>query len=117
MCANDGYTDGNVHFSCRIANAAKARGEHVDIIQLLHEYARRDESWLNELMHELGGNAFNGHPQASGGILPTHHFEKFTELMQIGVPPDTKRSPAKKPAQKNTLLAMGFSTSPKKSTS
>ncbi|GAK66939.1 single-stranded-DNA-specific exonuclease [Moesziomyces antarcticus] len=116
MCANDGYTDANVHFSCRIANAAKTRGEHVDIIQLLHEYARRDESWLNELMQELGGNAFNGHPQASGGILPTHHFERFTELMQIGVPPDTKRSPAKKPAQKNTLLAMGFSTSPKKST-
>lgn len=124
MCANDGYNEGLVNFSCRIAQVAKKRGEEVNIIDVLNSYADRDAEWKKEVMEAVGGNAFNGHPQASGGIFPKEHFEKFQQLMQIGVPPD---NPARangtlkgaaagkaKPVQKNNLLAMGFSTSPKK---
>ena len=118
MCANDAYSPGNVHFSCRIAQVASKRGENVNIIEVLNSYADLDEAWKQNVMEDVGGNAFNGHPQASGGIFPQHHFEKFAKLMQIGVPPDqsakTSGTGKAKPAQKNTLLAMGFSTSPKK---
>lgn len=124
MCTNDGYTPGMVNFSCRIAAVAKKRGEEVNIIETLNSYADLDGGWKGEVMEAVGGNAFNGHPQASGGIFPREHWEKFYELMQIGVPPDgssraggeggNKASKTKLPTQKNNLLAMGFSTSPKK---
>lgn len=122
MCANDGYNQGLVNFSCRIAQVAKKRGEEVNIIQVLNSYADTDPEWKKEVTDALGGNAFNGHPQASGGIFPKEHFDKFYELMQIGVPPDGtsrakgggKTSKSKVPVQKNNLLAMGFSTSPRK---
>ncbi|TKY88413.1 hypothetical protein EX895_002765 [Sporisorium graminicola] len=126
MCANDGYTPGMVNFSCRIAAVAKKRGEEVNIITILNSYADQDAEWKREVMEAVGGDAFNGHPQASGGIFPKEHWDKFYELMQVGVPPDgssraggeggagAKVSKTKLPAQKNNLLAMGFSTSPKK---
>ena len=120
MCANDGYNVGLVNFSCRIAGVAKKRGQEVNIIHVLNSYADRDTEWKQRLMDELGGEAFNGHPQASGGIFPKEHWQKFMELMEIGVPPETAAKAAgagsknKVPKQKNTLLAMGFSTSPKK---
>ncbi|SNX86904.1 uncharacterized protein MEPE_05613 [Melanopsichium pennsylvanicum] len=122
MCANNGYTDGLVNFSCRIAHVAKRRGEEVNIIQVLNSYADRDQKWKEELMSELKGNAFNGHPQASGGIFPTNHWHKYLDLMEIGVKPDADEKAvgkggggkAAKPVQKNNLLSMGFSTSPKK---
>ncbi len=100
---------------------AKKRGEEVNIIEVLNSFADQDKEWKDRVMKELGGNAFNGHPQASGGIFPREHFDKFYELMQIGVPPDDSARAKggagggnKKPVQKNNLLAMGFSTSPKK---
>uniref|UniRef100_V5ECG9 Uncharacterized protein n=2 Tax=Kalmanozyma brasiliensis (strain GHG001) TaxID=1365824 RepID=V5ECG9_KALBG len=119
MCANDGYNPGLVNFSCRIAQVAKKRGEEVNIIEVLNSYADTDPEWKKEVMQAVGGNAFNGHPQASGGIFPNEHWDKFYDLMQIGVPPDgsIKESVSKGkklPTQKNNLLAMGFSTSPKK---
>lgn len=119
MCANDGYNQGLVNFSCRIAQVAKKRGEEVNIIEVLNSFADKDPEWKKRLMDELGGNAFNGHPQASGGIFPREHFDVFHELMQIGVPPDdsarSKSAASKtKPVQKNTLFAMGFVTSAKK---
>ncbi|GAC94717.1 hypothetical protein PHSY_002290 [Pseudozyma hubeiensis SY62] len=122
MCANDGYNPGLVNFSCRIAQVAKKRGEEVNIIEVLNSFADQDPEWKKQVMEAVGGNAFNGHPQASGGIFPKEHFDKFYELMQIGVPPDgsnrageggAKGAKNKMPAQKNNLLAMGFSTSPK----
>ncbi|PWZ01790.1 DHH phosphoesterase [Testicularia cyperi] len=121
MCANSGYQPGHTNFSCRIAQVAKSRGEEVNIIHILNSYADRDPQWKQSLMQELGGNAFNGHIQASGGIFPHHHFDKFCDLMQIGVPPDhpaPRNSPKKasRPTQKNNLLAMGFSASPAKKT-
>lgn len=110
MCANTGYNPGLTNFSCRIAQVARKRGEEVNIIDVLNSYADKDPLWKQELVAELNGNAFNGHPQASGGIFPHAHFDKFCELMQIGVPPDARTAPKPaKPAQKNTLLAMGFS--------
>lgn len=124
MCANDGYNEGLVNFSCRIAQVAKRRGEEVNIIDVLNSYADRDAEWKKKVMEAVGGNAFNGHPQASGGIFPTEHWEKLMELMElmeIGVPPDNSarangggQRKNSKPVQKNNLLAMGFSTSPKK---
>ncbi|EPQ27884.1 uncharacterized protein PFL1_04628 [Pseudozyma flocculosa PF-1] len=123
MCANDGYNEGLTNFSCRIAQIAKKRGEEVNIIEILNSYADRDPQFKAEVMEAVNGNAFNGHPQASGGIFPHAFFERFTELMEIGVKPDdapaTKKAKTTKgPTQKNTLLAMGFSsTSPKKAAS
>ena len=109
---------GVTNFSCRIAQVAKKRGEEVNILDILNQYADKDPEWKKALMEEIGGNAFNGHPQASGGIFPHHHFEKFCQLMEMGIPPDnsTRNKPTKreKPSQKNNLLSMGFSTSPKK---
>ncbi|KAE8257283.1 hypothetical protein A4X13_0g2446 [Tilletia indica] len=71
MCANDGYsesgasggltdadvkkeagrtrTGGFTHFSCRIAQAAKTRGEDPNLIELLHDYAARDPTFLRDL--------------------------------------------------------------------
>ncbi|KAL9932718.1 hypothetical protein V8E36_008417 [Tilletia maclaganii] len=77
MCANDGYSDappsskadgtdggqgaaavddlddhrtgGMTHFSCRIAQAAKSRGEDPNLIELLHDYAARDPTFLRDL--------------------------------------------------------------------
>lgn len=122
MCANDAYNQGLVSFSCRIAQVAKKRGEEVDIIQLLNSYADRDEHWKSQLMQALGGNLFNGHPQASGGIFPKEHWVKFIQLMQIGLSPDNSERERgigggknSFPVQKNNLLTMGFSTLPKTS--
>lgn len=123
MCANSGYSPGLTNFSCRIAQVAKKRGEQVNIIDVLNSYADQDPDWKQELMRQSEGNSlFNGHIQASGGIFEHHHFAKLCELMQIGVPPDDSQRAATaksagKPTQKNNLLAMGFSTSPKKTAS
>lgn len=57
-----------VHFSCRIANAAKARGENPNIIELLNEYAARDPSFLNDLRESGQGSFARGHREASGGV-------------------------------------------------
>ena len=57
-----------VHFSCRIANAAKARGESPNIIELLHEYAAMDPTFLSDL-RDIGEEQFaRGHKEASGGV-------------------------------------------------
>ncbi|KAK0521375.1 hypothetical protein OC834_006691 [Tilletia horrida] len=153
MCANDGYSgeagaadqeggngglDGKrtgalTHFSCRIAQAAKARGEDPNLIELLHDYAARDPAFLSDLKaatedssfedvepepHGNGeparvsvGNFARGHRQASGGIIPHDFFERFVALMEIGVAPEpgsAGSSPKKSkkgagPAQKNVL--------------
>ena len=57
-----------VHFSCRIANAAKARGENPNIIELLNDYAARDPSFLSDLRESGQGSFAKGHREASGGV-------------------------------------------------
>lgn len=57
-----------VHFFCRIANAAKARGEDPNIIELLHEYAALDPTFLSDLKAAGKEQYARGHRQASGGV-------------------------------------------------
>jgi len=60
-----------VHFSCRIANAAKSRGETPNIIQILHSYASLDPTFLSDLK-AIGEEQFaRGHKEASGGVSYT----------------------------------------------
>lgn len=62
-----------VHFSCRIANAAKSRGEDPNIIELLQEYAAMDPTLLSDLK-AVGEEQFaRGHRQASGGVSQFVH--------------------------------------------
>jgi hypothetical protein len=83
MCANTGFgalvspevkgEDGEegeryVHFSCRIANAAKARGESVNIIEILHEYAATDPTFLSDLKAAGEEQYARGHKEAPGGV-------------------------------------------------
>jgi len=42
MVANEGYIEGKVNFSCRVARCARASGREVDIIRMLREYASLD---------------------------------------------------------------------------
>lgn len=42
MVANEGYVQGKVNFSCRVARCARASGREVDIIRMLREYASLD---------------------------------------------------------------------------
>ncbi|PWN36526.1 DHH phosphoesterase, partial [Meira miltonrushii] len=113
MCANtgfDGQKERYVHFSCRIANAAKARGENPNIIELLNDYAARDPSFLDDLRESGQGSFARGHREASGGILSPPFWRRFVDIMQIGVkptpPPDSiGKSPKKQqlPPQNNKL--------------
>lgn len=143
MCANTGYspTGTHTHFSCRRAGAALKRGEDPNIIELLHDYAARDLDFLADVVkaeaeiareagHEdVGGgeegkdessdggvkalNFARGHREASGGILPHALWQRFVELMEIGVPadPSEKASAPKggassaKPSQKTKLTS------------
>jgi len=57
-----------VHFSCRIANAAKVRGENPNIIELLNDYAARDPTFLTDLRESGQGSFARGHREASGGV-------------------------------------------------
>ncbi|PWN23556.1 hypothetical protein BCV69DRAFT_295881 [Microstroma glucosiphilum] len=147
MCANKGYSPHgtHTHFSCRRAGAALKRGENPNIIELLHDYAARDPTFLSDVVKveaeleragsgELstgdeeppnvdvkteGGddeskavealNFARGHREASGGILPHALFDRFVQLMEIGVPSEKKPdSPSKKksmPEQKTKLTS------------
>ncbi|KAK0550406.1 hypothetical protein OC846_003673 [Tilletia horrida] len=135
MCANDGYSEvgggdepkasgGMTHFSCRIAQAAKRRAEDPNLIELLHDYAARDPSFLRDLKAATEGqeqapeadvdptttsttdqsetrvsvgNFARGHRQASGGIIPHAFFERLVNLMEIGVKDESASgSPSKK---------------------
>ncbi|UZJ53476.1 hypothetical protein CBS101457_002796 [Exobasidium rhododendri] len=113
MCANTGFGslgERYVHFSCRIANAAKTRGEKVNIIEILHEFAATDPTFLSDLKAAGEEQYAKGHKEASGGILPASFWKRFVEIMQIGVknspPPGgtpTKNSANKLPNQNNKL--------------
>ncbi|CAO1627577.1 unnamed protein product [Parajaminaea phylloscopi] len=164
MAANTGYSPAgtHTHFSCRRAQVSLKRGENPNIIALLHEYAARDPTFLDDVAkaesehaadtttddaqgikqedaesagplaptEEAKGalNFARGHKEASGGILPHALFQRFTELMQVGVPPDKEDGPheergggankAKKgkagPEQKTKLTSFFATASPTK---
>ncbi|CAK1355784.1 hypothetical protein CB0940_00529 [Cercospora beticola] len=127
MVANEGYLEGKVNFSCRIARCARGRESPVNIIEILKAYANLPEIVPVEggatteeppsavttnptLLERMGENFARGHVQASGGIVATEDFEELMRRMEVGVKKandsspsknKTKESPAK---QKNTLL-------------
>lgn len=103
MCANEGYAEGKVNFSCRIAKCAKGRsgdGE-VDIIRGLKGYASlvpgvdgqggegddgvEKDVHSTSLLERVGEDFARGHVQASGGIVGKEEFEELMGLMQVGV--------------------------------
>jgi hypothetical protein len=109
MCANEGYAEGKVNFSCRVAKCAKGREPEVDIIASLKGYASLapavggevDEGGKEEdvkrvkstsLLERVGEDFARGHVQASGGIVGKAEFEELMGLMQVGV----KKAAAKK---------------------
>ncbi|ORY10244.1 hypothetical protein BCR34DRAFT_539741 [Clohesyomyces aquaticus] len=113
MCANEGYLQGMVNFSCRVAKHARAReGEgKVDIIKTLESIAARSP----DLRQRLGESFARGHKEASGGIVGIEEWKELKELMGVGVNGKKKgetasegRNPKdgienKKATQKNTL--------------
>lgn len=89
MCANVGFSlnGTHTHFSCRIAKSALKRGETPNIIEILHDYAARDPTFLSDVTRseaefEPGRqdedindkpaveavNFARGHKEASGGV-------------------------------------------------
>ncbi|KAF2155965.1 DHH family protein [Myriangium duriaei CBS 260.36] len=126
MVANEGYLEGKVNFSCRIARCARAREDEVNIIKSLKAYASEAQV---PLLDRLGDDFARGHVQASGGIVSTAEFEELLKLMRIGEKSDAQKkreadradqtkSPAKKKKaidaeQTNTLMGY-FGTKDKK---
>lgn len=108
MCANYGYLDGMVNFSCRIARTARNRDPPVNIIDSLKAAADLSTDGLRDRM---GESFARGHKEASGGIVPSEAFEELMALLKIGVKPEKKdEEPPKKKIktidkspQKNTL--------------
>lgn len=105
MCANEGYLEGMVNFSCRVARGARAKEgeEKVDIIRKLERIVEGE----GELRERLGDNFARGHREASGGIVKKEDWEELKRLMGIGENQRKKAEGGKKkeskPAQKNTL--------------
>ncbi|KAK5017629.1 hypothetical protein BJ546DRAFT_837308 [Cryomyces antarcticus] len=116
MVANEGYSEGKFHFSCRAVRGKKG----VDIIALLEEYANasdepgKDGEEGGTLRARLGENFAQGHVQASGGIVKAEEFEELMRHMRVGEKvgkkPGEKTSPKKGgkkgdvgERQKNTL--------------
>jgi len=101
LVANEGYLEGKVNFSCRVARCAKARdGDEpaVDIIQSLKGYASLEPAAEEEpgkdpptpppttsLLERVGEDFARGHVQASGGIVGKAEFEELMGLMRVGV--------------------------------
>jgi hypothetical protein len=127
MVANEGYLEGKVNFSCRIARCARGRESPVNIIESLKAYANLPEIVPVEgvapteeapsaatteptLLERMGENFARGHVQASGGIVATEDFEELMRRMEVGIKKANDSSPSKNkmkesPAkQKNTLL-------------
>lgn len=118
MCANEGYLDGKVNFSCRIPRCARARDPPVDIIASLKHYASisppldtidEGELYTNgaervPLIERLGTDFARGHVEASGGIVGVDEFEELMRNMQIGVKPPKKEGAGDAPKKKKTTI-------------
>jgi hypothetical protein len=125
MCANEGYAEGKVNFSCRVAKCAKGRSGYgeVDIIRGLKGYAslapgvdgqggeegdgvENKDVHSTSLLERVGEDFARGHVQASGGIVGKAEFEELMGLMQVGV----KKAAAKKEGGEKSGGASGSST-------
>jgi hypothetical protein len=111
MVANDGYLEGKVNFSCRIARAARARGVDVDIIRKLEGVAAAAGG---DLRARLGESFAKGHVQASGGIVGIKEFDELMSSMGVGEKPSqpagspekkTKKTKELDSNQKNTITS------------
>lgn len=83
--ANEGYLEGKVNFSCRVAKCVRERGGgrgEINIIELLNVIVETAED--QSLRERLGESFARGHKEASGGVVPTKGFEKMMELMEVG---------------------------------
>jgi hypothetical protein len=108
LVANEGYSEGRVNFSCRVAKCARIRegevgGEGVDIIERLRGYASlapnadggvggeengeevKRPLTTTSLLERVGEDFARGHVQASGGIVGKEEFEELMGLMRVGV--------------------------------
>jgi hypothetical protein len=117
MCANDGYLEDRVNFSCRIPRCARGNDPPVDIIARLKYYAsisptKQDggEDDLYEtgtpqtpLLDRLGNDFARGHVEASGGIVGVNEFEELMRNMQIGVKPPKKEGDGGTPKKKSAI--------------
>ncbi|KAF1809975.1 DHH family protein [Eremomyces bilateralis CBS 781.70] len=110
MVANDGYLEGKVNFSCRVAKSARGWDRPPNVIELLEEYANQADD--EKLRTRLGENFARGHKEASGGIVDKDVFEGLIKTMKIGEKPPAEEgksggTPKKSkgpPPQRNTLL-------------
>ena len=117
MCANEGYLEDRVNFSCRIPRCARANDPPVDIIARLKYYAgispsnsdgNEDDLYTNDapktpLLHRLGSDFARGHVEASGGIVRVDEFEELMRNMQIGVKPPKKEGAGSTPKKKSAI--------------
>ncbi|CCG82437.1 Putative uncharacterized protein [Taphrina deformans PYCC 5710] len=97
MCANTGYMEGKVHFSCRVPKFRRVddgTANAVDLQAVLKEYASRNPDLERRLIE--GGSFAKGHKEASGGVLDTEVWEELYKTMEIGKPiKKTKEVPKK----------------------
>lgn len=112
MCANTGYMEGKVHFSCRIPKFRRqddGTANAVDLQAVLKDYASRNPDLERRLIE--GGSFAKGHKEASGGVIDVDVWEELYKTMEIGKPIQKKTKEAPK-VQKNVLT--NYFTSPKK---
>lgn len=104
MAANEGYLEGKVNFSCRLAKCARersgGRGE-VNIIELLNGIVKTAED--PSLRERLGESFARGHKEASGGVVPTKEFEEMMALMEVGAGSRKKMDPVTPEKKENTI--------------
>ncbi|GAA5984011.1 hypothetical protein JCM5350_004991 [Sporobolomyces pararoseus] len=126
MCANTGYTEGKVNFSCRAPRRSKDDPHYTgppDLIGFLKSCIPACEELSPGWGDRVGHDFARGHREATGGIIPTEEFEVLMKALEIGVKAEKKEgsSPAKKAGgkgvidanQKNTLDGF-FGIKPKK---
>lgn len=90
MVANEGYTPGHVHFSCRIPIRARSwKRPPVNLLTELIELAERAPD--RTLYRRLGDNYGKGHVQASGGIVPKKEFEELMDVLVLGGAQSTRK--------------------------
>ncbi|KAK1783208.1 DHH phosphoesterase [Copromyces sp. CBS 386.78] len=104
MAANDGYLEGKVNFSCRVAKCARERRGGrgaVNIIELLNGIVEVAED--PSLKERLGESFARGHKEASGGVVPTKEFEEMMALMGVGAGSRKKLDPVTPVKKENTI--------------
>lgn len=112
MCANTGYMEGKVHFSCRIPKFRRAddgTSNAVDLQSVLKDYASRNPELEAKLID--GGSFAKGHKEASGGVLDTELWEELYKTMEIGKP---IRKVKESPKKQANVLTNYFTSSVKK---